>query len=221
MNRILVIDDEMNICQMIKLCLNKNRYLCDIATDGLQATTLIENNTYDLVLLDVMLPYIDGFELIKYIKEYQIPVIFVSAKTQVEDRIKGLKLGADDYILKPFDLNELLARIEVVLRRYHKQDSFYQYGCVRIDSISHEVYMNDEKIALSNKEFALLLFLVKNPYIALYREQIYENVWEDPYYGNTRTIDLHIQRLKKKLNWHDAIETIYKIGYKFNPSKCL
>ena len=220
MNRILIVDDEIIICQMVKMCLIKNQYICDIALDGIEATNMIENNAYDLVLLDVMLPNINGFELISYIKEYDIPVIFISARAQIEDRVKGLRLGADDYLIKPFDLNELLARIEVVLRRYHKTESIYEYGNVRIDVISHEVFLNDNRIALSNIEFKLLLFLIQNPYIALYREQIYENVWEDPYYANTRTIDLHIQRVKKKLMWQDAIETIYKIGYKFNPDKC-
>ena len=152
-----------------------------------------------------------------YIKECNIPVIFISARTLVEDRIRGLKLGAEDYLVKPFDLNELLARIEVVLRRYRKNSRVYTYGKITIDSISQEVLNGQQLLTLSNKEYELLLYLIQNPCIALYREQIYENVWNEPYFGNTRTVDLHIQRLKKKLNWYDEIETIYKVGYKFNP----
>ena len=221
MNKILIVDDELSICQMVKLCLTKNNYLCDIACDGLEASRMIEERKYDLVLLDVMLPHVDGFELISYIKEFNVPVIFISAKTLVEDRVKGLKLGADDYLVKPFDLNELLARIEAVLRRYKKVDNIFICGSVTIDTTAHVVYCNNQIIPMANKEYELLLYLVQNPNIALYREQIYERVWEEPYYGNTRTIDLHIQRLKKKLNWHDVIETIYKVGYKFNSNKCL
>ena len=217
MNRILIVDDERSICEMVKLCLSKNNYLCDIAGDGLVASQMIEQNKYDLILLDVMLPEIDGFELMPYIKEFNIPVIFISARTLVEDRIRGLKLGAEDYLVKPFDLNELLARIEVVLRRYRKNSRVYTYGKITIDSISHEVLNGQQLVTLSNKEYELLLYLIQNPCIALYREQIYENVWNEPYFGNTRTVDLHIQRLKKKLNWYDEIETIYKVGYKFNP----
>lgn len=215
MNQILIIEDETSIANMVKMCLTKNGYICDTANDGMAAARKIEEKRYDLILLDIMLPDMDGYELIDYIKQFEIPVIFVTAKTAVSDRVKGLKLGAEDYISKPFDLEELLARVETVLRRYHKAERILEVGKVRIDTLSRTVLLDGEEIPLSAKEYDLLLFLVRNKNIALFRETIFEQVWQEPYFGNTRTIDLHIQRLKKKLNLGDTIETIYKVGYKF------
>lgn len=219
MNKILVVEDELPIAQMVKMCLSKNGYICETANDGITASEKIENNRYDLILLDIMLPDMDGYELIEYIKEYDMPVIFVTAKTSVSDRVKGLKLGAEDYISKPFDLEELLARIETVLRRFHKSEEILEVGKLKINTVEHTVFLNGESVALPAKEYDLLLYLVRNKNIALYRETIFEQVWQEPYYGNTRTIDLHIQRLKKKLDLDDAIETIYKVGYKFRAEK--
>lgn len=219
MNRILVVDDEQSIADMIKLCLSKNGYICEAVYDGMTATEKIESNRYDLILLDIMLPDIDGYDLIEYIKQYDIPVIFVTAKTTVPDRVKGLKLGAEDYISKPFDLEELLARITTVLRRFHKSENIIEVGKIKIDTIERTVRLNGNIVNLTVKEYALLLLLIRNNNIALYRETIFEQVWQEPYYGNTRTIDLHIQRLKKKLDLGDAIETIYKVGYKFRAEK--
>lgn len=219
MNKILVVEDEIPIAQMVKMCLSKNGYICETANDGMTASEKIENNRYDLILLDIMLPDIDGYELIEYIKEYDMPVIFVTAKTSVPDRVKGLKLGAEDYISKPFDLEELLARIETVLRRFHKSEDVLEVGKIKINTVERTVLLNGEPVNLPAKEYDLLLYLVRNKNIALYRETIFEQVWQEPYYGNTRTIDLHIQRLKKKLDLEDAIETIYKVGYKFKSEK--
>ena len=219
MNRILVVDDEQSIADMVKLCLSKNGYICEAVYDGMTATEKIESNRYDLLLLDIMLPDIDGYDLIEYIKQYDIPVIFVTAKTTVPDRVKGLKLGAEDYISKPFDLEELLARITTVLRRFHKSENIIEVGKIKIDTLERTVRLNGNIVNLTVKEYALLLLLIRNNNIALYRETIFEQVWQEPYYGNTRTIDLHIQRLKKKLDLGDAIETIYKVGYKFRAEK--
>lgn len=219
MNKILVVEDELPIAQMVKMCLSKNGYICETANDGMTASEKIENNRYDLILLDIMLPDMDGYELIEYIKEYDMPVIFVTAKTSVPDRVKGLKLGAEDYISKPFDLEELLARIETVLRRFHKSEEILEVGKIRINTIERTVMLNGNPVTLPAKEYDLLLYLIRNKNIALYRETIFEQVWQEPYYGNTRTIDLHIQRLKKKLDLDDAIETIYKVGYKFRAEK--
>lgn len=219
MNRILVVDDEQSIADMVKLCLSKNGYICEAVYDGMTATEKIESNRYDLILLDIMLPDIDGYDLIEYIKQYDIPVIFVTAKTTVPDRVKGLKLGAEDYISKPFDLEELLARITTVLRRFHKSENIIEVGKIKIDTLERTVRLNGNIVNLTVKEYALLLLLIRNNNIALYRETIFEQVWQEPYYGNTRTIDLHIQRLKKKLDLGDAIETIYKVGYKFRAEK--
>lgn len=215
MNRILIIEDEKSIADMVKMCLTKNGYICETANNGMAATEKIEKTHYDLILLDIMLPDIDGYDLIDYIKQFEIPVIFVTAKTSVQDRVKGLKLGAEDYISKPFDLDELLARVETVLRRYNKTERMLEAGKIKIDTLSRTVLLDGALIPLPAKEYDLLLFLVRNKNIALYRETIFEQVWQEPYLGNTRTIDLHIQRLKKKLNLGDTIETIYKVGYKF------
>ena len=219
MNRILIVDDENSIAEMVKLCLTKNGYFCHTANDGAVAADYIERNRYDLVLLDIMLPEIDGYDLIEYIKQYETPVIFVTAKASVENRVKGLRLGAEDYIVKPFDLEELVARVETVLRRYNKTEAVLSVGDIKIDTASRTVTKGDMPVLLSAKEFDLLLYLVRNKNIALYRERIYEQVWGDDYYGNTRTIDLHIARLKKKLSLWDAIESVYKLGYKFVPEK--
>lgn len=219
MNRILIVDDEASIADMVNLCLTKNGYECETANDGLEASKMIENNHYDLALLDVMMPEIDGFELIDYMKQYDIPVIFVTAKVAVEDRVKGLRIGAEDYLIKPFDLQELVARVEAVLRRYNKIQNRFVFGKLLVDLPSRIVTLDGHDVALSAKEYELLLYLIRNKNIALYREKIYEHVWQEPYYSDTRTIDLHIQRLKKKLNLGDAIETIYKVGYKFVPER--
>lgn len=215
MNRILVVEDERSIADMVKLCLIKNGYLCETATNGLAAAQKIEERRYDLILLDIMLPDMDGYELLEYIQQFAVPVIFVTAKTSVPDKVKGLKLGAEDYIAKPFDLEELLARVATVLRRFDKTQTILEVGKIKINTLERTVLCDGKTIALPAKEYDLLLFLVRNKNIALYRETIFEQVWQEPYMGNTRTIDLHIQRLKKKLNLGDAIETIYKVGYKF------
>lgn len=219
MNKILVVDDEQSITEMIKLCLSKNGYICETANDGMTATKKIEEKRFDLVLLDIMIPDIDGYDLIEYIKQFDIPVIFVTAKTAVTDRVKGLKLGADDYILKPFDLDELLARISTVLRRFHKTENIIELGRIKIDTLERIVLFDATPVNLTAKEYELLLFLIRNKNIALYRETIFEQVWQEPYFANTRTIDLHIQRLKKKLDLGEAIEAVYKVGYKFRSEK--
>lgn len=219
MNRILIIEDEKSIADMTKLCLTKNGYICEAVYDGMSAAQRVEEKRYDLILLDIMLPDIDGYDLIDYIKQFDIPVMFVTAKTSVADRVKGLRLGAEDYVSKPFDLSELLARVETVLRRYNKTEKIIEIGKIKIDTLSRTVTLGGNLVMLSAKEFDLLLFLVRNKNIALYREAIYEQVWQEQYYGNTRTIDLHIQRIKKKLKLDDAIETVYKVGYKFVPEK--
>ncbi len=221
MNKILVVEDDETIIELMRLCLIKNGYACVTATDGAEALNLIEAERFDLILLDIMLPEFDGYEILEYIKQFNIPTIFVTAKSSLSDKVKGLRLGADDYIVKPFELQELLARVETVLRRYNLTDKIITIGKITIDTNSRTVTLNGEAVPLPLKEYELLIYLIKNKNIALYRESIYESVWKEPYYGNTRTIDLHIQRLKKKLDLGDAIETVYKVGYKFNVEKLI
>ena len=174
----------------------------------------MEREGIDLVLLDVMLPGINGYELMEYARELMIPVIFLTALGTTKDKVKGLKMGADDYLTKPFEIVELLARVEAVLRRYHKTENRFRVFDILIDTASRQVTRNGEAIPLTMKEFDLLLLLVRNRNIALYRETIYENVWGGEYMGQSRTVDLHIQRLKKKLNWDSEITAVYKVGYR-------
>lgn len=178
------------------------------------AADLIEKYEYDLILLDVMLPKIDGFELLKYIKETKaIPTIFITAKSQINDKIKGLNEGADDYITKPFEIEEIIARVQAVLRRYNKYQGVIKIDNIEINVMARAVKNNNKKIELTPKEFDLLLLLVQNKNTALYREIIFEKVWGEDLEFETRTLDLHIQRLRKKLEWKDKIKTIYRIGY--------
>ncbi len=185
-----------------------------MAYDGEVAADLIEQKEYDLILLDVMLPKVDGYELLDYIKQTaKVPIIFLTAKGQVKDKVKGLKSGADDYITKPFEMEELIARVQAVLRRYNKLEDTINVDNITINVVARSVKKGDEKIDLTPKEFDLLMLLVQNKNTALYREIIFEKVWGEELEFETRTLDLHIQRLRKKLHWKDKIKTVYKIGY--------
>lgn len=214
MLRILIVEDEKPIAELIRISLTGAGYECTCAHDGLAAADRIEQTQFDLVLLDVMLPGADGFELMEYIRPREIPVIFLTARGTVADKVRGLKLGADDYLVKPFEILELLARVESVLRRYHKLDQVLEVGGLTIDIPSWSVSRDGAPIALTKKEFELLLLFARNPGIALYRETIYERVWESDYMGDSRTVDLHVQRLRKKVGWEDKIKAVYKVGYR-------
>lgn len=215
MTKILIVEDEEAISNLIRMSLQKAGYSCEQAMDGESAADRIAEHTYDLVLLDIMLPGMNGYELLDYIKTTNMPVIFITAMGTLDDKVKGLKAGADDYITKPFEMVELLARVESVLRRYHKSEERIEVDDVIIDIPSRTVTRQGEAVKLTLKEFELLLFLVRNRNIALYRETIYENIWQNEYMGDGRTVDLHIQRLRKKLHWEDRIHTVYKVGYRF------
>lgn len=215
MTKILIVEDEEAISNLIRMSLQKAGYSCEQAMDGESAADRIAEHTYDLVLLDIMLPGMNGYELLDYIKTTNMPVIFITAMGTLDDKVKGLKTGADDYITKPFEMVELLARVESVLRRYHKSEERIEVDDVIIDIPSRTVTRQGEAVKLTLKEFELLLFLVRNRNIALYRETIYENIWQSEYMGDGRTVDLHIQRLRKKLHWEDRIHTVYKVGYRF------
>lgn len=215
MNQILVVEDEKNISTLICMALSQVGYKCETASDGEIAADMIDKKRYDLILLDVMLPKINGFELIEYIRDYDVPVIFITAKSDVSDRVKGLNLGADDYITKPFDVAELQARVEAVLRRYNKSVTHFSFDDIEVDTDSMLVTKSGEVVDLTIKEFEILLLFLRNKNIALYREMIYEKVWQEPYMGDTRTVDLHIQRLRKKLDIKDKIQSVFKVGYRF------
>lgn len=214
MIRILIVEDERPIADLIQLSLEGAGYHCDCVYDGIAAADLITNQQFDLILLDVMLPGASGFELMDYIRPTGMPVIFLTAKADVNDRVRGLHLGADDYLVKPFEIIELQARVEAVLRRYKKLDRIIEIGDLEIDTYSRTVKREGAEIALTKKEFDLLLLFARNPNIALYRETIYERVWESDYMGDSRTVDLHIQRLRKKVGWEHRLKAVYKIGYR-------
>ena len=214
MIRILIVEDERPIADLIQLSLEGAGYRCDCVYDGIAAADLITNQQFDLILLDVMLPGASGFELMDYIRPTGMPVIFLTAKADVNDRVRGLHLGADDYLVKPFEIIELQARVEAVLRRYKKLDRLIEVGDLEIDTYSRTVKRDGAEIALTKKEFDLLLLFARNPNIALYRETIYERVWESDYMGDSRTVDLHIQRLRKKVGWEQRLKAVYKIGYR-------
>lgn len=214
--RILIVEDERPISDLIKMNLEDEGYQCTCAYDGLSAANILEEQFFDLILLDIMLPHIDGYELLDYIKPLHIPVIFLTAKAALKDRVKGLNLGAEDYIVKPFEISELLARINVVLRRYHKNEQILAFHNLIIDLDKHCVTQENELIDLTPKEFELLVYFVRNKDIVLHRDAIYEAVWETEYDGNTRTLELHIQRLRKKTGLEKHLKTLYKSGYRLD-----
>lgn len=216
MLKILIAEDEEPIANLIRMNLVKAGYQTVWAQDGEKAADLMMNGTFDLMLLDIMLPGINGYELMDYARGLGLPVIFLTALGSTEHKVRGLKMGADDYLTKPFEIVELLARVEAVLRRYNKAETVLEIEDVVIDTASRCVRKNGEEISLTMKEFDLLLLFARNRNIALYRETIYENVWGGEYMGQSRTVDLHVQRLKRKLGWENRITAVYKVGYRLN-----
>ena len=214
MIKILIVEDEVPISNLISMSLEKAGYQCECVFDGMEAADKLEEEHYDLVLLDIMLPKVDGYELMEYIQPMGIPVIFLTGKSNVEDTVKGLEMGAEDYLTKPFEIVELLARVEVVLRRYDKNEQYLRVEEVEVDTRSRTVKKDKKVVRLTNKEYELLIMFIKNKNIALFRDVIYERIWEKDYTGESRTVDLHVQRLKRKLGWEEKIKTIYKIGYR-------
>jgi len=216
MLNILIVEDEISIASFIEKGLTANGYACRVVHDGLHAADLIESENFDLILLDVMLPGTDGFELMDFIRPIGTPVIFITARSAVSDRVTGLRLGADDYLVKPFELIELLARMEAVLRRHHKGTSELTLGDVTVALDSRRVKQNGKDIELTAKEYDLLVFFLQNRDMALFRETIYERVWQGEYTGDTRTIDLHVLRLRRKLQWEGRLVSVNRIGYRLN-----
>ena len=171
----------------------------------MKAIELIEKETFDLILLDIMLPGVDGFDIMEYIRPLKIPVIFITAKGDVKDRVKGLRLGAEDYLVKPFD---------VVLRRFHKRGAQLSAGDVVVDMEARMVTKAGVPVVLTNKEYGLLVLFIQNKNIALFKESLYEKVWGEEYGGDSRTLELHVQRLRKKMGWENQLVAVYKVGYR-------
>lgn len=212
MARILIVEDDKSINELMIRCLTVTGHDCLAAFSGSEALCAVEKNMPDLILLDINLPDMDGFEVMEFIRG--IPVIYVTARNEIKDRIKGLNGGAEDYIVKPFHFQELVARVNVVLRRFGKEDGLFCLNQVKVDFKNFKVYKEDEEIAVTKQEFQLLKALIINKNVTLTREQLLNAAWGWDYDGEERTVDVHIQRLRKKLQWEQYIKTIYKIGYR-------
>lgn len=214
MNRILIVDDEKPICDLIDLNLSAAGYLCESVQDGLAAIDLIEKESFDLILLDIMLPGADGFDIMEYIRPLKVPVIFITAKGDIRDKVKGLKLGAEDYLVKPFDMLELQARVEVVLRRFSKLEQILTAGDIVVNLEARKVTRAGKPVTLTNKEYGLLILFMRNKNVALFKETLYEKVWGDEYFADSRTLELHVQRLRRKMGWEKNLVAVYKVGYR-------
>ena len=214
MIRILTFEDYENIAKSIKAILSTVNYSCDICYDGNAAVDVIIKGNYDLILLDVMLPGKDGFEIIEEIRGREVPVIFLTAKSDVNDKVRGLRSGADDYIAKPFEAIELLARVEAVLRRAHKNENVLKFRNIVADLDGRQVTLDGKPVTLTPREFSLLVFFMQNVNMAISREQLLSAVWGYSYMGENRTVDVHINLLRKKLGLHGALVTIPKVGYR-------
>ena len=213
MARILIVEDEILINQLIHDGLTSAGHGCESALDGAQALELLGNKKYDLIILDVMLPKMSGFEVIRHIKD--TPVIFVTAKNRLDDRLIGLDLGADDYITKPFEMPELLARVRAVLRRTKKSEKFV-LDDITVDFESKKVYKSGKEIKLTAKEFGVLDMFITNKNCLLTRDQILDAVWEYNFDGESNhVIDVYVQQLRKKLDLKDKIKTVFGVGYRF------
>lgn len=211
MANILIVEDDRHINELIRRSLKLAGHQCVCCFDGIQAQEMLSGQQYDLVLLDVMLSGMSGFDLISEIQD--TPVIFVTAKGELEDKLLGLSLGAEDYIVKPFEMLELLARVNVILRRKQKEEELC-LGSVQVNLNKRTVEMEGREVALTPQEFNLLEVLIRNKNIALSREKLLELAWGYDYEGETKTVDVHIQKLRKKLGLEHEIKTITKLGYR-------
>ena len=221
--KMLIVDDEVNICELIGLYANKEGYESTFAHDGEEAISLFKKENPDIIILDIMLPKKDGFEVLKEIREESlVPVIMLTAKGETFDKVKGLEIGADDYMVKPFEMKELMARVKAVLRRSgekeEQSDDEVKLGDLKINLTTHEVTIKDEVIALPLKEFELLTFLVKNKNKIFSREQLLEKIWGYDFACDSRTVDVHIKRIREKIEGNGnpwKIQTVWRGGYKF------
>ncbi len=213
MRPILIVEDERPIADLIELTLTGAGYACEQANDGETAADLIAERDYELAILDIMLPKIDGYELLGYLRSVDTPVIFVTAKTTLHDRVRGLNLGADDYLTKPFEPLELVARVESVLRRTGRANVVLQAFGVTLDPAARTVEQNGKPVHLSPREFELLELLMRNRGLTLYREVLYERLWGDETF-DSRPLDLCVTRLRKKLGWKNEVCTVFRVGYR-------
>ena len=214
-NKILVIEDDRAISELLCMNLTIAGYETVATYDGIEAQRLLLwNEDADLAVVDIMLPGKDGFALMEDFRAKNLPVIYLTAKDDVASKVKGLKLGAEDYMVKPFEIVELLARVNIVLRRYNKMEQQLTFKDIAIDTKNQNVSKAGKHIELTPKEFELLELLMRNKNITLFREKIYEEIWGSEYSVESRTLDLHIQRLRKKLDIGDSLKTVFKAGYR-------
>ncbi|TKI71519.1 response regulator transcription factor [Lysinibacillus mangiferihumi] len=227
MTTVLIVDDEQDMRNLIEMMLNNSKFETFTAANGTEAYDIIVREKIDLVLLDVMMPHEDGFTVCQSIRAMSnVPVIFLTARDANEDKVKGLTLGGDDYIVKPFTNDELVARMHAVLRRSGSnitdlQQNIVVFGSIKLDEISRKVSVEGKVIPLTLKEFELLHLFMKNPGNAYSREQLLERIWDIDYLGGTRTVDTHIKTLRLKLGKEAAgyIQTVWGVGYRFDPGE--
>ena len=217
--KILIVDDEVMIREVIKEYLDNEGFDYEEAEDGFQALEMLNNNTYDLMVLDIMMPEMDGFSLLNKVpKDKLIPTIVLSARDQEFDKLQGFDLGIDDYLTKPFSPKELIARIKAIKNRTIKNlPTLYNYKTLQINLSAHTIKIDNETINVTPKEFEILTYLIKNKNIAISREQLLSNLWGYDFFGDDRTVDTHIKMLRNNLRkYRNLIETVRGIGYKFN-----
>lgn len=213
MAKILIVEDEKAINQLMKQNLVLQGHQVMQAFDGRQALEILDSKAdLDLVILDIMLPYISGMDLIKEIEG--IPVMFVTAKDGIQDKLKGLTSGAEDYLVKPFDMLELIARVNLILKRHKKDTTTFSLAGVDVDMVSQKVVREGQEVFLTPQEWALLEVLIRNVNIALSRDKLLNMAWGYDFDGDARTVDVHIVKLRKKLGWEEQIKTLYKLGYR-------
>ena len=219
---VLIVDDDVNICELQRLYLEKENFQVTVCYDGKKAIELFKERAPDIVILDIMLPSMDGWEVCREIRKFSaIPIIMLSAKDETFNKVLGLELGADDYMVKPFEPKELIARIKAVLRRFGRQDDSPEqviFPGLVINKSNYSVKFNGNDIDMPPKELELLFFIASNPNKVYTREQLLENVWGFDFFGDTRTVDVHIKRLREKFELGEykwQIKTVWGVGYKF------
>ncbi len=222
MNKILVVDDDENICELLTLYLEKEGYTVVCANDGLDALDIYKEENPDLVILDIMLPGIDGKEVCKHIKRKDdVPILMLSAKAETFDKVLCLELGADDYVVKPFEAKELIARVKAIIRRTKGNQSAYsdlKFTDLVISKNNYAVFLKEKQVELPPKEFELLHIMASNPNSVFTRDMLLERIWGFDFFGDSRTVDVHIKRLREKINLPDVnwqLKTVWGVGYKF------
>lgn len=226
--KILIVDDEENICELVRLYIEKEGFDAIIANDGQEAVAKFNKEKPDLILLDIMLPIKDGWQVCREIRaQSKVPIIMLTAKGEIFDKVLGLELGADDYVVKPFEPKELIARIRAVLRRSadsvdeKADEDELSFDGLKINQSTYEVYIDDKKVEMPPKEFELLYFLAKNTNKVFTRDQLLDEIWGYEFFGDSRTVDVHIKRIREKLEGENrtwALKTVWGVGYKFEVS---